>query len=285
MTTTVGCVILTMGDRAAALARAVASVRSQRDVDVDVLVVANGAELAAPPRGARLLALPTNVGIPAGRNRGLAEVGGDLVLFLDDDARLADEAILATVVGRFAADPALAVVSLRVTDPDGGADQRRHVPRLRAGDPGRSSRVTTFLGGASVVRRAAFEQAGGFPDRFRYAHEETSLAWRLIDAGYTIWYAGDLCVHHPAAPPARHAEYHYLTARNRVFLARRHLPLPLAVVYVLVWTVLTLLRSPGGRSQVARGLWAGLRGDAGRREPIRWRTVWTMTRAGRPPII
>jgi GT2 family glycosyltransferase len=145
--------------------------------------------------------------------------------------------------------------------------------------------VTTFLGGACVIRREAFEVAGGFPARFFYAHEETSLAWRLLDLGYTIRYAADLRIAHPALPPARHAVYHHLTARNRVLLARKHLPAVVAVLYVASWAVLGLLRSPGGRRALLRGFVDGMRFSPVERSPISWRTVVRMTRYGRPPLV
>ena len=50
----------------------------------------------------------------------------------------------------------LGIISFRIADPETGVTQRRHVPRLRASDPMRSSRVTTFLGGANAVRTQVF---------------------------------------------------------------------------------------------------------------------------------
>jgi GT2 family glycosyltransferase len=161
------------------------------------------------------------------------------------------------------------------------------VPRLRAGDPDRSSEVTTFLGGACAVRRSVFDEIGGFPDGFFYAHEETDLAWRALDAGYRIVYDADAVMCHPALPPTRHAEFFRLNARNRVFLARRNLPWVLAVIYVVDWVVLTLVRTRSSGSLRAwfGGLWRGLVEPSGDRRPMRWRTVWRMARLGRPPII
>jgi hypothetical protein len=249
-------------------------------------VVVNAAEGVAAPAGARVHVVGRNLGIPGGRNQGARLVAGDLVLFLDDDASLADDHLLATAVARFMAEPRLGIVSLRVVDPDGRPTARRHVPRLRVGDPGVGSEVTTFLGGASIVRRAVFDEVGWLPDDFEYAHEETSLAWRALDAGWRIRYAGDLAVHHPATTPARHARYHYLTARNRVLLARRHLPWAVAAVYLILWTTLTLLRGRGeGLAPSVRGFVDGFRHPRGPRAPMSWRTVARMTRLGRPPIL
>lgn len=280
-----GCVILTMGDRPEELRHAVASVLAQREVVVDVVVVVNGA-VDPPPDvlGARLLPLAENAGIPGGRNAGLEEVEGDLVLFLDDDATLGDETTLARAAAIFEGNPAIGIVSIRIVDPSGEPGQRRHVPRLRTGEPGRSSEVTTFLGGASIVRREVFEAVGPFPQHFFYAHEELDLAWRALDAGYRVWYAGNLVVHHPSAPASRHPSYHYLTMRNRVFLARRRLPWILALPYVIMWVVISMLRRPRFRD-LLRGLRDGIVEDAGERKPIGWSTIWHMTRIGRPPLI
>ncbi len=285
----VGCVVLTTGARPVELAAAVESARHQRGVDVEVVVVWNAPVGGPRPEvpGTRLVAPGENLGIPAGRNLGVDHLGSDreLVLFLDDDGMLVGDAVLARAAQLFAADPRLGAVSLRIADPVTGETQRRHVPRLRVGDPTRSSYVTTFLGGASILRVDAFRAAGGLPGEFFYAHEETSLAWRLLDRGYRIRYAADLTMAHPAQPPARHDAYHRLTARNRVLLARKHLPALLAVVYVALWLLLNLVRAPAARRTIVAGFVEGAREADVDRDPIRWRTVVRMARYGRPPLL
>ena len=284
----VGCVILTMGDRGDDLARAVKSVITQREVEVDCLVVINApsSDVVGSLTGARTYVAGRNLGIPGGRNEGTRRVSGDIVLFLDDDAVLSDDQVLCSAVERFAAEPRLGILSLRIIDPDGGPGARRHVPRLYVGDPAVGSEVTTFLGGACIVRRSVLEEVGWFPEDFFYAHEETSVAWRALDAGWRIRYAGDLSVCHPATAPARHAHYHYLTARNRVLLARRHLPWPVAVIYLGIWSAASLARAaPDGLMPTLRGFVEGFRHPRGPRAPMSWRTVLRMTRLGRPPIV
>ena len=89
--------------------------------------------------------------------------------------------------------------------------------------------------------------------------------------------------------PTRHADYYRLSARNRVFIARRRLPAAARrSCYLAVWTVLTLGRGHAGVPRCVeswRGAVEGMRADAGPRRPMSWRTVWRMTRAGRPPLI
>lgn len=288
-------IVLTMGNRPEELARAVRSALDQEHVDVEVVLVGNGVDPVGDqaekdpfddPR-VRTVALPKNVGIPAGRNRGVEASSGEVILFLDDDGWYRSTRLGAHVRDRFTAEPDLGIISFRVRDPEGGRGERRHVPRLRAGDPERSSEVTTFLGGACAVRRAAWDAGGGLPEDFFYAHEETDLAWQVLDAGYRIVYDAAAVMFHPAVLPTRHEMFYRYNARNRVWLARRNLPWPLAFAYLAVWVAMTLLRERGMSALRPwfKGFAEGWRKPAGRRRPISWRTAWRMTLTGRPPII
>jgi GT2 family glycosyltransferase len=287
-----GAVILTMGNRPEELRALLDSVAAQEGEPVQVAVVGNGAPLPALPQGVRTVELEENLGIPGGRNVGIEAFGPggkdvDVLLFLDDDGLLPNTDTARLCREAFADDPSLGIVSFRIADPDTGVTQRRHVPRLRASDPMRSSKVTTFLGGANAARTAVFQQVGGLPDAFFYAHEETDLAWRALDAGWSIDYRADMVLHHPATAPSRHAVYHRMVARNRVWLARRNLPAVLVPVYLGVWLLLTLARRP---SKAALRAWLGgfregWSSPCGPRRPMRWRTVWRLTRLGRPPVI
>jgi GT2 family glycosyltransferase len=288
----VGAVVITMGNRPAELRALLESVAKQQGPAVEVAVVGNGSPLPPLPAGTRTAELPENLGIPGGRNAGIELFGPggrdvDVVLFLDDDGLLPNDDTAELVRAAFAADPRLGIISFRIADPQTGTTQRRHVPRLRAADPLRNSRVTTFLGGACAVRTRVLREVGALPAEFFYAHEETDLAWRALDAGWQIEYRSDLVLHHPATSPAWHAVYHRMVARNRVWLARRNLPWPLVPVYLGVWFVLTLLRRPSRPALRAwlGGFREGWTTDGGPRRPMRWRTVWRLTRLGRPPII
>lgn len=279
----IGCIVLTQGRRPAELAAALDSLEAQT-ADLDVVVVGNGWEPAGLE--VKTVALAEDRGIPAGRNAGVAAVSGDLLFFLDDDARLAEPDALERVAERFG-DPSLGVLQLRVVASDGGAPPRDWVPRLRVGDPARSSDLTAVWEGAVAIRRELFHKIGGWPEDFRFAHEGIDLAWRAMDAGARVAYAGDIAVLHPAYKTAPHDYSAYYGARNRVYLARRHLPAPLGVLYVAGFALRTIpLLRGGGRARAAlRGYRDGLRGDCGPRRSLRVNTLWRMTRAGRPPVI
>ena len=283
-----GCVLLTMGRRPEALRRALDSLLAQQGVGVEVAVVGNTWQPAGLPAGVRAVHSPENVGIPAGRNLGVPAVSGELLFFLDDDASLAADDALARVARSFADDPQLGMLQLRVAPLEpGGAPARDWVPRLRVGDRGRSSDVTAVWEGAVAMRRSAFEAVGGWPADFRFVHEGIDLAWRVMDAGWRVAYAGDVVALHPAPTGTPHGYSFYYGARNRAWLARRHLPLPLAGLYLANFVLRTLprLRSPGDAREAFRGYRDGLRGDAGVRKPLKAGTLWRMTRAGRPPVM
>jgi GT2 family glycosyltransferase len=282
-----GCVVLTAGRRPDDLRAAVESLLRQRDVELDVVVVGNGCAPDDLPDGVHVVALARDDGIPAGRNAGVPHVRGELLFFLDDDARIAAPDALARVAAELAADPELALVQLRPEPRDGGPRSRDWVPRLRVGDPARSSEITAVWEGAVGVRRAVFEQVGGWPADFRFVHEGVDLGWRIMDAGYRMRYAGDIVVLHPSPAGTAHGYSYYFGARNRVWLARRHLPLPLGVIYVTAFALRTAPRLKSWRAvqESARGYRDGMRGPSGGRSPLRARTLLRMTRAGRPPIM
>ncbi|MBK5991941.1 glycosyltransferase, partial [Streptomyces sp. MBT58] len=240
--------------------------------------------------GVTTIELPENLGCPGGRNEGLrrlAEIGDvDVVVELDDDGLLVDKDVLRRVRDHFAADDRLGIVGFRIAD-ELGETQRRHVPRLRAGDPMRGGPVTAFLGGGHAFSMKMLAETGLWPAEFFFTHEETDLAWRALDAGWRVEYDPELLLQHPRTSPARHAVYYRMTARNRVWLARRNLPLPLVPAYLSTWTLLTLARTRDakGLRAWAGGFAEGVRTPCGERRPMRWSTVWRMTRLGRPPII
>ena len=294
MTARFGCVVLTAGRRPGELRAAVASLLEQEGVATDVVVVGNGCAPEGVPDGARVVALPVDEGIPAGRNAGVAHTSGELLLFLDDDARLAGRDALARVAALFAADPGLGLVQLGVAPSDGGPPSRDWVPRLRVGDPRRPSDATVVWEGAVALPRTVFERVGGWAADFRFVHEGVDLGWRVMDAGRRVFYAGDILALHPSPGGRSHGltnvasgRSYYFGARNRVWLARRHLPLSLGVVYVIAFALRTVprLRTRRALQAAARGYRDGLRGPCGGRSRLRGRTLLRMTRAGRPPIM
>lgn len=284
-----GVIIVTMGNRPHEISALLDSVLGQQEPPERVLVVGQGTPLSWLPDGVEGVELPENIGLPGGRNAALARLRShgdiDVVIYLDDDGLLPDPDTARKVREAFAEDPRLGIVAFRIAD-ETGLTQRRHVPRLRA-EPMEVAEVTTFLGGGNAIRMDVVEQTGDWPEQFFFVHEETDVAWRALDAGWRIVYRPDILLQHPRTSPDRHGVYYRWTARNRVWLARRHLPAPLVPAYLGVWMLITLVRRPpwNGLREWFAGFAEGWRRPCGERRPIKWRTVWRMTRLGRPPIV
>ncbi|MGW0666049.1 glycosyltransferase family 2 protein [Streptomyces sp. NPDC002746] len=285
-----GVVIVTMGTRPVELAALLASVEKQDVPAARVVLVGNATPLTDITADVTRIPLEENLGCPGGRNvglRALSESGEvDVVIELDDDGLLIAPDVFRRVQQLFANDPGLGIVGFRVAD-ENGVTERRWVPRLRADDPMKGGPVTAFLGGGHAFSMPMLDGIGHWPAEFFFGHEESDLAWRALDAGWTILYEPELVLQHPRTSPARHATHYRFTARNRVWLARRRLPVPLIPVYLGVWISLTMarMRSAAGLRAWWGGFFEGLRTPCGPREPMKWRTVWRMTRLGRPPVL
>ncbi|WP_338749867.1 glycosyltransferase family 2 protein [Janibacter alittae] len=283
----VDVVILSQGDRQDETLRALESARVQTGVDATLILVGNGWDPTGFPDDVATVHLEENVGPAEGRNIGVAHGTSEFVLFLDNDAWLPDATALARAVARFRADHRLGLVHARVADTD-GVTLRRWVPRAHVGDPAVGGPAFSVCEGVVALRRTAYEEVGGFPGDFFFGHEGIELAWRLRDRDWELTYDPSVLIHHPATEATRHALFWRLNARNRVWVARRNLPWPLAAVYIGTWTAITIARTwrqPANLRIWFRGLREGVRTSPGGRRPLRWRTLWTLTRLGHPPVV
>lgn len=287
-----GCIVLTMGKRPEELQAAVDSLLNQEDVSLDIVIVGNGWDPKTQFPNLKTLHLVENVGIPAGRSAGVKEVSGRFLFFLDDDVLLHDQQALNKMKNLMSTRNEIALIQPRVISLKAGeVTPKRWVPRLRAGNEEESSVATSLWEGATAIERSLFENIGGWPDCFFYAHEGIELVWRVLDQGKIPWYAADITVKHPVINPARHEYYYFLNARNRVWLAKRNLRFPFSFLYPLTWILISILRIKGmkGRKAWFLGLFQGIfTTSVGADEEIkklRWRTHWLLTKYGRPPII
>lgn len=130
-----------------------------------------------------------NAGAAAARNRGAGEATGDIVLFLDDDMICAPDIVEQHARSHLeGADAVLGAIPLDPASPPGplrsAVDQwaQQRTERLRQG-----AELTLFdlLTGQLSVRRAVFEQLGGFDGAFTaggsFGNEDLDLGVRLLE--------------------------------------------------------------------------------------------------------
>src|SRR4051812_18362494 len=151
--------------------------------------------------GVEVVALRENRGA-VGRNVGVERLGTPYVAFCDDDTWW-EPGSLARAVEALDAHPGLAVLNARIVVEPSGVDdpivtELRHSP-VPGPDWLPGPALGSFLAGASVVRRSAFVEVGGFSERLWLGGEEELLATDLLSAGWELCYLDDLVVHHRAS--------------------------------------------------------------------------------------
>jgi GT2 family glycosyltransferase len=217
----------------------VAAIRSaleQRGVTRHVFVVDQGSRpetltrLAAAVDGcadATLVTLRRNQGVPGGRNRGSALGHGRVIFGLDNDAAFSGPDTLARAVAALDADPKLAAVGCRILVHATGEDDRSswgYPPALlpRAGE---RFDTVTFVGAGHAIRRAAWQDAGGYDEALFFCWEEYDFCLRAIGLGWRVRYCGDVVVRHKVSPEQRMAWsgqrwFHFV--RNRLYIERKY---------------------------------------------------------------
>jgi GT2 family glycosyltransferase len=148
---------------------------------------------------------------PAGRarNLGVAQARGELIVFIDDDAYFGHEHVLEMMIATLDADPTIGVVGpSKVLSPGATWLQRRiakEVPRwiypivdqdTESNPPLDSYGYTDITTTCAVMRRAAFEQIGGFDEQLTTGPEDTEFFYRVRQAGYRFVIPADCWVHH-----------------------------------------------------------------------------------------
>ena len=206
---------------------------------------------------AELIASPDNLGA-VGRNLGVARLDTPYVAFCDDDTWW-EPGSLRSAADVLDAHPRLAVVTARiVVQPAGTEDpivaELRDSPVVGAEWlPGPA--LGSFLAGASVLRREAFTEVGGFSERLWLGGEEELMAGDLAAAGWELCYLPHLTIHHQAStardPHKRRAD----GIRNTLWTTWLRRPLRPALRRTL-----HLLRTVPRDRVTARGLLAAVRG-------------------------
>ena len=151
---------------------------------------------------AELLVLDRNAGA-VGRNVAVNLLSHPYIAFADDDTWW-EPGSLRRAADVLDAHPAVAVLTARiVVEPTGVEDPV--VEDMRCSpltDDGRvpGHPLLSVLAGASMVRRSAFVEVGGFEPLLRLGGEEELLSADLLAAGWSLRYLPELTVHHAPSP-------------------------------------------------------------------------------------
>jgi GT2 family glycosyltransferase len=190
---------------------------------VEVLVVDDGSSddpaAVAERYGATVIRLARNAGPAAARNAGAARASGNVLVFVDADTEIHPDAL--EIIARRLAE------NSKVDAVFGSYDDS-------PSDPGRVSRfrnllhcythreapreANTFWAGCGAIRRAVFQESGGFDERYvKSSAEDVELGMRLARRGRRIEIDPSIQV--------RHLKRWTLGSMIRTDLFRRAVPL------------------------------------------------------------
>ena len=173
-----------------------------------------------------LYAAAQNRGVAAGRNM-LAALGhGRIIVGLDNDARFADDYVVAGALRRFEKLPELGAIGFAILRADGQGPDLTSWGYPKAMLPHYATRfaATTFVGAGHAIRRAAWEAVGGYDESFFFTWEEYDFCLAAIALGWRISYDGKLAViHTPAAEGRLRWQATRMTyfIRNRLIIGRK----------------------------------------------------------------
>ncbi|HEX2104464.1 MAG TPA: glycosyltransferase [Solirubrobacteraceae bacterium] len=168
--------------------------------DMEVIVVDDGSSDATASIAAlypfRLISTEPR-GLSAARNRGLEAATGDIVAYIDDDAR-PDPHWLTYLAATFMATDHAGVGGPNIA-PAGAPPVAQCVDNVPGGPTHvlLSDRVAEHIPGCNMAfRRARLEAIGGFDEQFKVAGDDVDVCWRLQEQGWTLGFSPAAVVFH-----------------------------------------------------------------------------------------
>jgi len=170
-----------------------------------------------------------NLGFAGGCNLGVRKSTGDVIAFVNNDAK-PDPGFVRESVRLLAANGDIGAVATKVLDWEGGRIDfvdagmswygqafKLHVGAQDTGEFDVERDVLFGTGSALVVRRTAFEIIGGFDESFFMFFEDVDLGWRMWLAGYRVRFVPAAVTyhrHHASMSAVGSWREHYLLERN-----------------------------------------------------------------------
>lgn len=218
-----------------------------------------------------------NLGFAGGCNYAAARARGDVLVFVNSDAILRPGAVSALVEAVHGDRVGLVCGCLRLaSQPDivnSAGNPLHYLGITWAGGYGESAEdhiqpgsVAVVTGGLFAIRRAVWEELGGFDDTYFAYHEDADLSVRCWLSGREVRYVPSAVADHHYEF-SRHPEKLYLVERNRLFMVLTDYPSPLLrrVLPMLLFTepaLLALAITQGWARKKLRSWWWLLRHTA-----------------------
>lgn len=276
-------ILIVTYNRVNELRRCLESARSQEPAPDEIIVYDNastdGTELmmASVFPDVKYVRSDSNLGCPAGRNRGVLETQYSHVLCVDDDGTLQPGAISAVHETLNTYPEAAVIAGLVIDDYHSYSNSG---PRA----------VFSFSGGICCISKNIFIALGGYHEDGLRQGEEGELAYAIYDAGHQVIQQPNLRLdHHVSVSPERWRAVVQSSARQTILTGIKRVPLPLLPLWLVAKQPAQLKRAHSVDSTRAyfHGLVEGVRSTPAAlksRRPSSYRAVVAGTRCFRAPI-
>ncbi|MBV8931921.1 MAG: glycosyltransferase family 2 protein, partial [Kutzneria sp.] len=197
-----------------------------------------GADRLAAEPGVRLVRAPDNVGFAGGCNLGARHATGEVLAFLNNDARPHSDWVGAAVAV-LRTDPTVGAVASKVLDWEGklidfvdggltwfGMGYKRFAGQPDDGAHEMARDVLFGTGSALFVRAEVFRALDGFDERLFMFYEDVDLGWRLNLRGWRVRYEPSSISyhrHHASMSTVDISREYYLLERNALALLYKNL--------------------------------------------------------------
>ena len=229
------------------LSRCLSSVYEKQAGDFEVIVVDNASRdgsaglVAERFPTATLIQNSANLGFAAAANAGARSAGGAVIVFLNPDCQLDDDAFSAPAA-YLRGHEDVGALGIKVLDPDGKLQLSvRRFPGLSASlfnrysvltkwfprnpisrrylmttwDHGSISDVDWVSGACLITTRATLDRLGFFDEHFFWGFEDVDFCQRVHRAGLRVVYFPETSVRHEIGASARTAPVQALIARHK----------------------------------------------------------------------
>lgn len=234
-------IVIVTYNRRRAFARTLQSVQAQVYPHREIIVVDNHSRdryaefVARRAPEARVIELDENRGAAGGRNAGIREAKGDIIITLDDDIFFEGPLEISKTVEVFATRPNVHVLAYQVCEAETGAPRLREWCHPRDWVEYAETEFEThfFVEGACAARRQVYEMVGLYYEPLFLYCEGWDLGLRILDRGFRILHIPSIRVRHLMASEGRASSRPYrLFPRNYIWIAFKDYTAPRGIAWL-----------------------------------------------------
>jgi GT2 family glycosyltransferase len=208
----------------------------------------------------RFIDAPDNLGVAKGRNFAIQYAHAPILILLDDDAEMQEDAldnIMRAFKDNESAERPVGIVTFKVIYFHNRQVQVNAFPHKQYHKYKDRDTLHTYYyaGGAHAIKKEVLDKVGQYPADFFYGMEEYDLSYRVLDMGYSILYDSSIVMLHKESPLGRKPKNEKVRMMwvNKSKVAWRYLPKKYFYSTAFMWSLQYLKMTGGNLSGFFKG--------------------------------